>query len=584
MNENSAPAASDEENKSGVVALLQFHILPISLILAAYLFAAFLSFDQMEEDAFIYFRAVDNISNGHGYVFNQGHERIEIGSSNLWVVLLFLINQLPISLISGAKFLGIGSGAATLCVAYALSYRLTQDRFFATFAGLATALTECFLFWSHRGLETPLHTLLIVTLVFLTMDRRLIKYSPWLIAIMLLGRPETPLILLGVVLAVLLHRIPLRTLLLPAGLLFGFGLLLELARLIYFGDLLPQPFYLKSDDGSGAGLRWVARFFGPWCFWGLGIPALLALFRRTSWSKSFTIVLGYTCLVVLWPIMSPDAKPYYRFVAPAVPLIWITLTYGVQHLVPLHRDVFRVATRVYCGLIMAVYVTTSSLDTHGIRDDAPLLVRAFGDFARQPVEYGRNIVAHLTKPDAAQSGKEILRDPIAGTYQWTVGEFIAKNYPEEIVVVYDQMGQTPYRAGQDKTFIDSFGLTDRTTGYSEFLTRESQGFLSRMYRPIFLRFVGRTADFYNRDRVLDRVFSAKPDLILINRVLTNLKPKSLTAALGSDPRLQRDYLNTFQLDTVVSVYERKGLSRTSSTVYVPDNLNVWDVHTRLLLN
>src|SRR5690606_30773577 len=105
--------------------------------------------------------------------------------------------------------------------------------------------------------------------------------------------------------------------------------------------------------------------------------------------------------------------------------------------------------------------------------------RVFEVFARQPVDYGRTMAAHLTNPDKHAPAKELFRDPIGANYQWTVGEFIAKNYPRNITVVYDQMGQTPYRAGQDKTFIDSFGLTDRTTGYCEFLTRESNGLLAR---------------------------------------------------------------------------------------------------------
>ena len=43
-----------------------------------------IGFDDIEEDAFIYFRFAENIAQGYGYVFNIGGERIEACSGLLW--------------------------------------------------------------------------------------------------------------------------------------------------------------------------------------------------------------------------------------------------------------------------------------------------------------------------------------------------------------------------------------------------------------------------------------------------------------------------------------------------------------------
>ncbi len=47
-----------------------------------------IGFDDIEEDAFIYFRFAENIANGYGYVFNVGGERIEACSGLIWLGLM----------------------------------------------------------------------------------------------------------------------------------------------------------------------------------------------------------------------------------------------------------------------------------------------------------------------------------------------------------------------------------------------------------------------------------------------------------------------------------------------------------------
>jgi hypothetical protein len=550
-----------------------------------YLFALVLSFDRMQDDAYIYFRAAENIASGHGYVFNRGGEHIEVGSSNLWLLILVLIDLFPINLELGAQFLGVASSLAALCITYVLCYRLTLDRFLSTFASAASALSSSFLFWSHRGLETPLQAFLLVALVLITIDRSAIKFWPWIVGLMLLGRPETPLFLLGIVPALWLNRVQLRSLLLPAACVLGFALLLELFRLLYFDDLLPQPPYLKLGLNSTSGIQHILKFFGPWYYLAFVVPVLLAAFRPSFWSRPFAILLVYTCLALAWPILSPDPRPYFRFVAPAVPLVWVTLMYGLHRALPPALPALRVAARAYCGLVTVVYVLFASLSADGIKADAPPLIRALDKFARQPVGFSRQFVALFMQPHGTTPSNYSFYGTAAKSYQWPVGEFLAENYPRGITVVYDQMGQTPYRAGHDKWFIDSYGLTDRTIGHHTFLTREPLGFPWNVYRRIFAAWIAPdptdSFDLSNRADVLDALFARKPQLVLINTFVVLVKPESLTATLASDPRLASDYEYAFLLGGVVQVFERKGFRRLSDPVHVPDNLVVVDARSQI---
>ena len=51
-----------------------------------------LGWNQIEEDAFIYLRAAENIADGYGYVFNRGGEPVETGSSFAWQMLLVALH------------------------------------------------------------------------------------------------------------------------------------------------------------------------------------------------------------------------------------------------------------------------------------------------------------------------------------------------------------------------------------------------------------------------------------------------------------------------------------------------------------
>ncbi|MEN8181888.1 MAG: hypothetical protein ABFS46_05070, partial [Myxococcota bacterium] len=90
---------------------------------AAYLALSFLTYDQVDEDTFIYLRVAQNLAAGHGYVFNPGDAPLETGSSLPWQLLLVGLVWLPMPLVSATKLLGIAFGLGTLVLVYRLSQR-----------------------------------------------------------------------------------------------------------------------------------------------------------------------------------------------------------------------------------------------------------------------------------------------------------------------------------------------------------------------------------------------------------------------------------------------------------------------------
>src|SRR5262249_6858375 len=86
----------------------------VACILLLYFGLSVVLFDQVEEDAFIYFRLIDNVVHGHGLVFNQGGARVEAASSMLWLLLLSILRGMPLDIVIIAKLLGLLCGCGIL--------------------------------------------------------------------------------------------------------------------------------------------------------------------------------------------------------------------------------------------------------------------------------------------------------------------------------------------------------------------------------------------------------------------------------------------------------------------------------------
>src|SRR5690349_18363398 len=147
-------------------------------ILLVYLALSLLVFDQIEEDAFIYFRLVDNFIHGYGFAFNRGGEPVEAGSSLLWFLLLLLLWKVPLEIVISAKLLGLAMGCVALWLVHCLSRLHIRDPVLRLAPSLLTAASTPFLMWSQRGLDTPLFAMLVLWLVLCCSDSSRFRWWP----------------------------------------------------------------------------------------------------------------------------------------------------------------------------------------------------------------------------------------------------------------------------------------------------------------------------------------------------------------------------------------------------------------------
>jgi len=531
-------------------------------IVLFYLGLSLLVFNQIEEDAFIYFRLVDNIAQGGGVVFNQGGPRVEAGSSMLWLLLLVLLRKVPLQIVITAKLVGLVCGCVGLWLVYRLCRLHIRDPVLRLVPPLLTAANTPFLMWSQRGLETPLFTVLLLWLVLCCSAPRAFRWWPVPAVLLLPARPEGLFFLLALLPAFVFHRHEWRRIRRSALVVAAAALGLLTCRFLYFHDLVPQPFYLKLRAGGAPGLSQIHSYLLSSHLYVFAIPLLLVVWRPRFWTQPRIVLVGFVLTTAAWSAIPKDHMPYVRHLVPALPLLYVLLVGAVDTLASGSSRIRSAAAFAYAMVVLAVTLLFSESAGPGIGRRNPL--RTFlAAFAANPARHVRETAIKIVSPSSFGHLDEALgqRETLGTNYQSLVGEFLHANYPAHSLVVYDQMGQTPYYGGAQMRFVDSLGLTDRTIARI-YVERSASTNALRVYNAVISRAVelafGEHRDAITDAKALDYLFGIDPDLVLINSFLVGFDPKGIPAQLMRDPRLGRDYELRYTLGRVVRLYERKG--------------------------
>lgn len=299
------------------------------------------------DDAMISMRYAHNLAHGHGLVWNPG-ERVEGFTNPLWVGFmalfhLFSIDASKISFYiqwSGALFLG-----ATLFFVRRLVEQFTNELLPMLAAVAFTAFYSPLISWNLLGMEVSILTLILSAVLWLILRNGISRFSPWiylLLAISTLVRLDMAIPFLVILAVMFIVQKEYRR----QHLIWGLGLLLfslggqTLARYLYYGDLLPNTYYLKVT-GWPFSLRimrglytliWFA-YYNNWVF--MLLPFTLLLFRR-DWKVVLLIavLLGQMAYSVY---VGGDAWENHgganRYIAIAMPVFFVLFAVSVQVLI-----------------------------------------------------------------------------------------------------------------------------------------------------------------------------------------------------------------------------------------------------------
>ena len=288
------------------------------------------------DDAMISMRYAYNLVHGNGLVWNAG-ERVEGFTNPLWVVFMALFHLLPIPLaemslpiqISGAVFLG-----ANLYFVRRIVEHFT-DNLPAMLAAVAfTAFYAPLISWGLLGMEVSMLALILTATVWLILKNGLDHFTPWtyiLLAVATLFRFDMAVPYLVILAVLFIVQKQYR----KQHLLWGLGLLIlflggqTIARYLYYGQLLPNTYYLKVE-GWPFSLRILRGLFALVWFmyytnWVLFLLPLSIYFFRRDWKVTLVIfvILGQLAYSVY---VGGDAWEDHgganRYIAIAMPLFF----------------------------------------------------------------------------------------------------------------------------------------------------------------------------------------------------------------------------------------------------------------------
>lgn len=303
----------------------------------------------VSDDIFITFRYCDQWLAGHGPVYNPG-ERVEGYTHFLWFLLLTLGRAAGIAADALGKYGAIPFYAGSLLLLVAISARLFPRRggiWGIPVAALGWGVHEDARLFASGGLETSAFTCAVLAgFGFLAAwrPRRRASLAAWVFAIAWLLRPEA--LLYTVLAGIYLAWRPARP---GEARTFAWTWLVLVLphfvfRLLYYGDLLPNPYYAKS----GGAAYWSQGWVYTWTYFAayfvlIGAPlAALPLWRALrrpavaeplrAAAPGLAWALAASLLTVVYVNRVGGDFMFARFFLPVTPWLLLLVEYGVHHL------------------------------------------------------------------------------------------------------------------------------------------------------------------------------------------------------------------------------------------------------------
>lgn len=448
------------------------------------------------DDAYISFRYVRNLVNGHGLVYNLG-EYVEGYTNFLWVLHLAALWKLAginpeigSVLLSAAYTLGVLALALALLRENLLS---PTGRWLGLGVLFLLVINRSFALFCSSGLETRQFTfflLLAVVLASRARSARGLVGASLAMGAAELSRPEGLMvwgvICLWFVLDRLanesLHRKPLAAIVVPAALIIAGHFLF---RRWYYGDWFPNTYYAKIvRPWPDAGFQYAAMFIAEHGLYLSAVFVAIAIARRLKHGDSSGVLMAALMLSNLAYIVRIGGDHFeFRVFDYWWPMLAVLTVEGVQSVVgavqrrlPEYRDdrgvsilltaTFLIIVSLYSTVLqIGKYCTTYEAD--GSRYIVPRIDEKTFPIHRllpgmKPIAEMYNasaefcVTRHICAPQRMHYLGWIERSAMWRPYEEFIGTGL---FPQDAVMSTRAAGIGPYFLA-DLTVIDELGLTD----------------------------------------------------------------------------------------------------------------------------
>lgn len=426
MNAAKNPVTASQKRTNLIFALV---LVLYALYAAAYIYRTSFLVDGeryfvLFDDAMISMRYARNLANGYGLVWNPGGERVEGYTNPLWVVFMAFFHLFPLPA-SKISLLVQASGAllliANLFFVEKIARALSGESLVALLAVVLTAFYTPLNNWGLQGMEVSLLALILGAATWLVLDeRRAGRFSPALY--LLLGAGTLVRMDMAVpYLAILAFRLASDPPRRRQNLLWGLGLLAlftlgqTLFRLAYYGELLPNTYYLKMEgypllSRAARGLYVLFRFI-----WGMNwvlflLPFTALFFRREP--AVWLLFLVFAAQLAYSVYVGGDAWEHRgganRYISVGMPLFFVLFAFAAGLLRKAALGGFPRPSNALLQLSsagLALFVLTSMVNMNLLQDFRSLerwaLLRQpnFVEGNKEYVRISRALVK-ITRPEA----------------------------------------------------------------------------------------------------------------------------------------------------------------------------------------
>ncbi len=293
-----------------------FWIIP-ALLIYAYLCH---QFDFTQDDAYISYRYVANYLGGHGLVYNIG-ERIEGFTNFGWVVYLIFWGTLGLNYILASKITGLVFGAGIIAVTYFIAEDVFDRRheWYRWFAVYLVAINQSLAYWSPAGLETAAFAFMALASLLLYLRKSRLLVLTLTLGVLL--RPEGAVVAFALMLIEIIEskRAPRFS-----GTCVALALLFSLPlvgfKLVYYGSILPNPFYAKTALSLARftdGFEYAGRFLIHYGLYG-AVVILPLIFFRTLPRAAVGVWVFFAVHLISVIGVGGDVLKVHRFFLPVI--------------------------------------------------------------------------------------------------------------------------------------------------------------------------------------------------------------------------------------------------------------------------
>lgn len=376
------------------------------------------------DDAMISMQYARNLAQGHGLVWNAGETPVEGYSNPLWVLVMAVVHLFPIGMAETSfyvKLISLVFLALNLVMVKLIAEELTDDPVVPLLAVGLTAFYFPLNNWSLQGMEVGFEAFLLSTAAWLALRAftgKVFSYWPYLIlglAVILRMDAAAPALAACAVLALADSKRRNQHLLWGVGAVAAALVLLTVFRLAYYGEWLPNTYYLKLGGVStllrvSIGLRrlWDFVWLSNWALFALPL-ALAALDRRKLLWPLYAILLSQVAYSIY---VGGDAWEHVgganRFIAAVMPIFFILFAHTLGQLRQLVAASFKRSPRWYQPATQAFVVvfaffaifSFNSLNVQGAVDKWTLREKpVFTESVERYAQMGYAL-SHITAPQA----------------------------------------------------------------------------------------------------------------------------------------------------------------------------------------